>query len=499
MWKKRVKNNILEVFMKINSSLVLTLVLLFSSPALSKIPSVEPGKPLPSDLFVELNKAVNPAVVNISTEIKPKPLRNYGGRSFQSGDPMEELLKQFFGGGMGQGGIPMRSRPAYSLGTGFIIRKDGLILTNSHVVDQADIINVQLTEKDETSYPATVIGKDPKTDIALIKIKAPKELPTVKLGSSDKLQVGEWVAAFGNPFGHGHSMSKGIVSAIGRDIDEINLFPFIQTDASINPGNSGGPLVNTKGEVIGVNTAIDARAQGIGFAIPIDEVKPLISQLEKNGRVQRGFLGVEMATMNEVYAQQLGTKQETGALVVNVLKNSAADKAGVKPYDIITKFDSADVKTSADLARAVSRSPIGKTNTVTVLRNNKTIKLKAKLGSNTNDKKVAQNKMVYPDKKTNKKTASPLLNKFGLEISNLTPEIKKEFEISNTDGHRAYVSKVIGFSKASNAGLREGDVIFEINRDPVINAKEAEKILLKNQEGFLIRAKRGDSFLLIRL
>ena len=483
------------------AALAFTLILLFSNLGFSDIPSVEPGKPLPSDLFVELNKAVNPSVVNISTEIKPKPIRNYGGRSFQSGDPMEELLKQFFGGnmgGMGQGGIPMRSRPAYSLGTGFIIRKDGLILTNSHVVDQADIITVQLTEKDETSYPATVIGKDPKTDIALIKIDAKKDLPVAKLGSSDKLQVGEWVAAFGNPFGHGHSMSKGIVSAIGRDIDEINLFPFIQTDASINPGNSGGPLVNTKGEVIGVNTAIDARAQGIGFAIPIDEVKPLIAQLEKTGRVQRGFLGVEMATMNEVYAEQLNTKQETGALVVNVLKNSAADKAGVKPYDIIVKFNSSNVKTSADLARAVSRSRIGKTSTLTVLRNNKTIKLKTTLGSNASDKKVSQNKMVYPDKKS-EASSSPLLKKYGLEISNLTTAYKKEFEISNTEGHRAFVSKVIGFSQASNSGLRAGDVIYEINKIPVMTAERAEQILLSNKKGFLIRAKRGDSFLLIRM
>lgn len=483
------------------TALAFTLVLLFSHLGFSKIPSVEPGRPLPSDLFVELNKAVNPSVVNISTEIKPKPIRNYGGRSFQSGDPMEELLRQFFGGGMGglnQGGIPMKSRPAYSLGTGFIIRKDGLILTNSHVVDQADIINVQLTEKDETSYPATVIGKDPKTDIALIKIDAPKDLPTAKLGSSDKLQVGEWVAAFGNPFGHGHSMSKGIVSAIGRDIDEINLFPFIQTDASINPGNSGGPLVNTKGEVIGVNTAIDARAQGIGFAIPIDEVKPLIAQLEKTGRVHRGFLGVEMATMNEVYAQQLGTKQETGALVVNVLKNSAADRAGVKPYDIIVKFNSSNVKTSADLARAVSRSPIGKKSTLTVLRNNKTLNLKTTLGSSSNDKKVADNKMVYPDKKGSK-SSSPLLKKYGLEVSNLTPALKKEFEITNTDGHKAFVSKVIGFSQASKSGLRAGDVIYEINKTPVMTAERAEQILLTGKKGFLIRAKRGDSFLLVRL
>ena len=289
----------------IYSLLLLAILIAFQSSAYAKLPLVEQGKPLPSNIFIELNKVVNPAVVNISTEIKPKTI---GRRRGLQGDPIEELFRQFFGGGI-PGGIPMKAKPSYSLGTGFIIKKNGLILTNSHVVDKADVVKVRLSGDKETSYTATVIGKDPKTDIALIKIKAPKNLPVVKLGVSDKLQVGEWVAAFGNPFGHENSMSKGIVSAVGRDLDNINLLPFIQTDASINPGNSGGPLVNLRGEVIGVNTAIDARAQGIGFAIPIDEVKPLIKQLKETGSVSRGFFGSSNAKHEPLLCRRIRTSR----------------------------------------------------------------------------------------------------------------------------------------------------------------------------------------------
>ncbi len=468
-----------------------------TTKAFAKLPSVESGKPLPSNIFIELNKAVNPSVVNIFTESSPKKLSRG-----EAQDPMEELFRQFFGGQLnqrgGQGSNPFNAGPERSLGTGFIIKENGLILTNSHVVASADIIKVKLSGDKDTEYSATLIGKDSKTDIALIKIKAPKKLPAVKLGESSTLKVGEWVSAFGNPFGHSNSMSKGIVSAMGRDLDNINLLPFIQTDASINPGNSGGPLVNLKGEVIGVNTAIDARAQGIGFAIPIDEIKPLIAQLEETGSVKRGFLGVEMQGMNPYFAKQLGLPEKTeGALVANVVAKSAADRAGLKPYDVIVKFDKKEIKTPADLSRAVSRAKIGSTKDILVFRQGKKVKLKTSVG-NTQTPEVALKNSPSPSypKKTQSKT---LLKVYGLDLSELTRSLKKEFEIKNTGKHQVVVKQVLGYSRASRAGIRAGDVIYEINTKPIYNLKEAKQILGYQNTSFLIRIKRGDMYILARL
>ncbi|MGH1467546.1 MAG: Do family serine endopeptidase [Bdellovibrionales bacterium] len=471
----------------------------FSSPqAYAKttaIPVVKKGEPLPSDLFIELNKAVNPAVVNISTETLPKlRKRNSNPRGFNQ-DPMEQLFQQFFGN---RGGMMDRfkSRPEKSLGTGFIIRKDGLIITNSHVIDNADVINIQLSEKDEKTYRAEVIGKDSRTDVALIKIDAGKKLPFVKLGTSAALQVGEWVAAFGNPFGHGHSMSKGIVSAIGRDLDQINLFPFIQTDASINPGNSGGPLVNVKGEVIGVNTAIDARAQGIGFAIPIDEVKTIVKQLEETGSVSRGFLGVEMRTMNEQIAADLGFKQTEGAIIVNVVPESAAARAKLKPYDIITKLDKEKIKTSAELAKYIGRAPIGKPVVAEVIREHKKKKVKITLGD-SNQLLKPKRKDLKPFPELNPK--DKLFSAYGFSVSDITSKAKKLYDIKKAGKHQAYVSRVVGYSPASKAGLREGDIVYEINRRSIFSAKDARRVFKQNKNTFLIRVKRGKAFLLIRL
>jgi len=472
-------------------------IFIMASPALAKLPKVENGKPLPSNLFIELNKKVNPAVVNISTETKPRAYgQNPWGGGGSSGDPMEELLKQFFGGGTG-GGRQMQQRPSFSLGTGFIISEEGLIITNSHVVDKADVINIQLSEKDEKIYPAKVIGKDSKTDIALIKIEAKVKLPTVKLGKSASVEVGEWVAAFGNPYGHGHSMTKGIVSALGRDLDDLNLFPFIQTDASINPGNSGGPLVNVKGEVIGVNTAIDARAQGIGFAIPIDEVKTIIKQLKDSGSVSRGFLGVSMETMNEYIARDLGVTQKEGALVVEVIKGSAADNAGLRTYDIITKVNSTKIDSSSDLSRAITRIPIGKRAKLEVYRADKRKTLYATLKASPASKTAYTPRSSKP--LTSKSKESELYKKYGFEVSNLTTALKNEFEISDTGKHKAVIERVVGHSKASRSGLRAGDVIFEINRKPIFSAGSVESVFKSSKSAFLIRVKRGTSFLMIRI
>ncbi|MEK7354883.1 MAG: trypsin-like peptidase domain-containing protein, partial [Bdellovibrionota bacterium] len=302
---------------------------------LKQTPPLDPlklGSPLPANLWIELSKLVNPAVVSITTSARVR--QRGGGRGYR--DPIQEFFEEFYGGQIpggppGNGGRGQPREQMMGLGTGFIIRDDGLIITNNHVVEQADIIKVQLDSSDGKLYEAEVIGRDARTDLALIKIDAKKKLPYAQLGESKSVQVGEYVAAFGNPYGHAHTMTIGIVSAIGREIAEINRFPFIQTDASINPGNSGGPLVNAQGYVVGVNTAIDARAQGIGFAIPIDNVKQIVAALEKDGRIRRGFIGVGIATVDEDIAAQLGMKDAPrGVLVTQVLRGGPADKAGIK-------------------------------------------------------------------------------------------------------------------------------------------------------------------------
>ena len=354
----------------------LSLGLIFLVPLLTFLPpyptaqALKKGEPLPSDLFIQLAKKINPAVVNISTSSRPKVQRRQGRPQYR--DPFFDLFDKFL---HPPHGGPRQQRPQQSLGTGFIIRKDGLIITNNHVIDNADVINIALSNSKEV-YTAEVVGKDRRTDTALIKITAKKDLPFVELGDSDNLQVGEWVAAFGNPFGHTNSMSKGIISAIGREIDELNKFPFLQTDASINPGNSGGPLVNTQGQVIGVNTAIDARAQGIGFALPINNIKAILPSLEKEGGIRRGFLGVNLTDVGPRDMASLGLKSTDGTLITHVIIKSPAAKAGLQPYDFVIQFNDKEVKSTRNLIDAVADAGVGKTVTLKIIRKGKKRKIK---------------------------------------------------------------------------------------------------------------------------
>lgn len=328
-------------------------------------PILKLNDPLPGNLFVELAKAINPAVVNISTSVIPK------GRQFR--DPMLEMLEQFYGMRLQQPNQPQNGKPRrMGLGTGFIIREDGLIVTNNHVIENADLIEVQLTENSDKQYKAEVIGRDSRTDIALIKIKPDNKLTVAALGSSSETQVGEWVAAFGNPYGHGHSMTKGIISSKGREIGEINKLPLLQTDASINPGNSGGPLVNSKGFVIGVNSAIDARAQGIGFAIPIDEVKKIIPQLEQRGSIRKGYLGVYLGDIDDQAASALDMEDFRGAVILQI-DNGPAKKAGLRIYDIILEFSGKKIRNSQDLMDIVADTEPGQKIKAKVLRGEKKI------------------------------------------------------------------------------------------------------------------------------
>lgn len=433
-------------------------------------PKLKLSDPLPGNLFVELAKAINPAVVNISTTALPKNMPRMR-------DPMMEMLEQLYGFRMQQ--PQQQQRPQQiGLGTGFIIREDGLIVTNNHVIKGADIINVQLNEKSKEIFEATLIGSDERTDIALIKINPKIKLPVAVLGSSKDLEVGEWVAAFGNPFGHGHSMTKGVISSKGRDLSEINKLPLLQTDASINPGNSGGPLVNTKGQVIGVNSAIDARAQGIGFAIPIDDVKNLIPILESRGSVARGYIGAALGELTPDAAEYLGLGDVRGAVITNMDPKGPALKAGLKIYDIITEFNGKTINSAMDLIDAVSDSPIGKPAKAKVLRNGKKINVSLNIAERA-DERAPKNKVT----KSYQGQKAPF--NLGFTVMDPTPELKNEWGLPD-DMNQPVVIETERTSIASKSGLLVGDIILDVNKTPVESSKDVLKKLQKGENSLRI-------------
>ncbi|AHZ85291.1 hypothetical protein Bb109J_c2606 [Bdellovibrio bacteriovorus] len=429
-------------------------------------PKMNLSAALPGNLFVELAKAINPAVVNISTTAIPK-------NSPRMRDPMLDMLEQLYGFRMQQPQQQQQRPQQMGLGTGFIIREDGLIVTNNHVIAGADIINVQLSEKSTDVFEATLVGSDERTDIALIKINPKSKLPVAVLGSSKDVEVGEWVAAFGNPFGHGHSMTKGIISSKGRDITEINKIPLLQTDASINPGNSGGPLVNTKGQVIGVNSAIDARAQGIGFAIPIDEVKAILPILESKGRIARGFLGTALGDLDPEAAEYLGLGELRGAVITAVSPGSPALKAGLKMYDIVTEFNGKKIRTSLDLMDAVADAPIGQPIKTKIIRNNKEMTLNV-----VTAERVEEKRAVRAATKTYAGQKAPF--DLGFTVIDPTTELRKEWGLPD-DMKQPVVIETERNSNASKGGLRVGDVILDVNKQPVDTAKDVLKALKKGK------------------
>ncbi|MCC7404860.1 MAG: Do family serine endopeptidase [Bdellovibrionales bacterium] len=428
---------------------------------------IKAGDPLPANLFIELAKEINPTVVNISTSTLPNQRQAVPGYP----DPFFDLFQHFMGPNPY---YYQQQRPMQALGTGFIIREDGLIITNNHVVDKADVIQVQLSENSKESYQAKVIGKDARTDIALIKIEVKKKLPVATLGSSSSLQVGEWVAAFGNPYGHGHTMTKGIISALGREIDELNRFPFLQTDASINPGNSGGPLVNTQGEVIGVNSAIDARAQGIGFAIPIDNVKSILPTLEKNGSIKRGFLGVLMQDVDDDSAKSLGLTRTDGALITQVIPDSPAEKSGMKDYDLVTKVGEKQVANTRELAREIQNYSPGDKVKLLVVRNKTEKELTLTIGRHPDDQDE--------DSKGSGRQYDGQKAPFdlGFKLSDYSREIANEFGLPPLREKHPVVIDVTRGSIASWAGLAPGDIILDVNRLPVTTSRDVLKSLRKD-------------------
>ncbi len=412
--------------------------------------------------FVDLAKDAGKAVVNISTETTINT-SNRGRGLFP--DEMFRSLPKEFGDLFRQfeNNIAPRERKQSSLGSGFIISTDGYIVTNNHVVEGADKVSINLqgkTGKSE-SLEAKIIGTDAETDLALLKVETKEKLPTLKFGNSSNLEVGEWVLAIGNPFGLGHTVTAGIVSAKGRDIHSGPFDNFIQTDASINPGNSGGPLINMEGEVIGINTAIIASGQGIGFAIPSSQAEEIIEALKSGEKVSRGWIGVGINDIDENTAKALQLKNTDGALIVSVMKNEPADKAGMKAGDVVIQVGDKKVKNSSELLKAIAGHSPGTKVNVTVIRDGKERKLTIILGDRNSQSANNDAKNVKPE------------TVLGLTLRPLQNAEKQELEVESG----LLVTAIANDSVAAEYGVRRSDVILAANLDPVNAASDLEKII----------------------
>jgi len=427
--------------------------------------------------FTDLAQKMKPSVINISST---KMVKHPGG-GFRGPFGPKSPFRDFFGDEFFEhffGENPPKEFPQNSLGSGFIIDEQGYILTNNHVIEKADKIKVRLS--DEQEFDAEVVGRDPKTDIALIKIEPTKPLQAVTMGDSDKLQVGEWLIAIGNPFGLEHTVTAGIVSAKGRVIGSGPYDDFIQTDASINPGNSGGPLINMRGEVVGISTAIIAGGQGIGFAIPINLVKGILSQLKEKGKVTRGWLGVMIQSVTPELAKQFGLEKSEGALVAQVVEDSPAERAGIKREDIVIEFDRKRIHKMSELPKIVADTPVGKQVEVKIIRERREKTLQVKVGE-LKEERVAKAGEFTTEKE------------LGLTVQDLTPEIAKHLGIPEKAG--VLVSEVKAGSPAHEAGIRRGDIIKEIDRQPIEDLKGYRRQMgkLKKKKEILMLVQREEN------
>lgn len=430
----------------------------------------------------QLVKRLSPSVVNISTTNTTKfgmsPRQSPFGE--RGSDPLEEFFNRFFGD------LPQREFKRKGLGSGFIISEDGYIITNNHVVERADDIKVIL--EDGESYKAIVIGKDPKSDLALLKVEPKRKLDAVTLGTSSTLDIGDWVVAIGNPFGLGHTVTAGIISAKGRSLGLGAYDDFIQTDAAINPGNSGGPLFNLNGEVVGVNTAIIAGGQGIGFAIPVDMARNVVEQLQNKGKVVRGWLGVLVQQITPEIAESLNLSQPEGALVSDVTPGGPADKAGIKRGDIIVAFDGNKIGDMPDLPKNVAINRPGTESKITFIRNGKEKTVGLTLGELPDD--IAVSTTVKDDK---------IETNLGIIVQEINPQIQKRFGIEDKKG--VVITNVNPGTIGHGAGLIAGDIILEINKEYIGNLDDYRKSIdsLKNGQTALFLVQRAKNTIYVAL
>ena len=417
-----------------------------------------PATTVPAPNWVELTRALKPAVVNISTKRVQEGAPTQGPSG--TDDPFQQFFRQF--------GQPQR-RTVRSMGSGFVINPAGYIVTNNHVVEDATEILVKVDDGRE--LPGKVVGRDPRTDLALLKVDA-TGLPVIPLGDSSELQVGEPVMAIGNPFGLERTVTTGIVSATGRVIGQGPYDDFIQTDASINPGNSGGPLINARGQAVGINAAIFSQSGGsvgIGFAIPVNQAKSVVTQLAANGRVTRGWLGVTIQPLTPELAKGFKVPGGGGALVSAVQDGSPAAQAGVKAGDVVTEYDGKKLAQPGDLSRLVAATAVGRQVPLTVLREGKTVSLQVHVA-----------RMDEPDQPAVARS-EPGKEALGLAVETLTPEVGRELGLADSRG--VVVRGVRDSSPAEKAGIRAGDVITELDHQPVANAGDMKRLLAQHAKG----------------
>ena len=443
------------------------------STAMAAPVAVSPSVPS----FADLTEKLSPAVVNISTTKILKSQRIPGGNLPFGPFGNDEFFRRFFGD------QPEREYKQNSLGSGFIISADGYIFTNNHVVEKADKIKVKLSDGRE--YDGEVKGKDANTDIALIKIKPTAPLTAVAFGDSDRVRPGDWVFAIGNPFGLDHTVTAGIISAKGRVIGSGPYDNFLQTDASINPGNSGGPLFNMKGEVVGINTAIVAQGQGIGFAIPINMAKALLPDLKGKGYVTRGWLGVSAQDVTDDIARNLKLKEARGALVSEVFEGDPADKGGIKAGDVILGIEGKPIDDTRGLLMAVAGLPVGKKVNVRIWRDGEEKTLAVLIAERKDGKRISG--------------SDRLSETFGMTVQEITPEMMKYFKLPAKTG--VIITDVVSGGAADDAGLRPQDIILEINRQKITSPEDYAEILSRRTADgtYLLRIKRNGAFFFVTL
>jgi len=430
--------------------------------------------------FADLAEKVKPAVVNISTT---KVLKGGMRSPFGGGAPFDrnfgnEFFDRFFGD------APRREFKQQSLGSGFIISSDGYIFTNNHVVEHADKILVKLSDGRE--YEAKIIGKDAKTDIALIKIKPNENLPVAEIGDSDKLRVGEWVLAIGNPFGLEQTVTAGIVSAKGRVIGAGPYDNFIQTDASINPGNSGGPLFNMEGKVIGINTAIVAQGQGIGFALPISMAKNILPDLKSKGKVTRGWMGVSVQDITDEMAKSLQLKERRGAIISEVFKGDPAERAGIRAGDVVTEINGKKIKDTHELLLSIASFHVGDKVSIKVIRDGREMVFQVTVTERRDQPEVAAAKGGSHEQ-------------FGLVIDDITPEIARYLGIPAKTG--IIVIRVQSGSPADEVGIQPQDIILQVNKVKISSVKQYLREISKqtNKGGIMLLIKRGQATFFVAL
>lgn len=430
----------------------------------------------PPDSFADLVDKLIPAVVNVSTTQTIK-----GGEpgveipQFPPGSPFEEFFKEFFDRQQRE-----RTRKVTSLGSGFIVDPSGYIVTNNHVIADADEVTVLFEDSTHARLKAKIVGRDTKTDLALLKVEASHSLPYVKFGDSDKTRVGDWVVAIGNPFGLGGTVTAGIVSARARQLNSGPYDDFLQTDAAINKGNSGGPMFNMAGEVIGVNSAIyspTGGSIGIGFAIPSSLAKPVIEQLRKYGKTRRGWLGVKIQTVTDEIAESMGLAKPSGALVANVTGGGPAEVAGIQAGDIILKFDNRDIVDMQHLPRIVAETEIGKTVPVEFWRKGKRMTIDAKVGELEESEQIAN----APEKEKGKQPSpaqEQKIESLGVSLAPLSPDLRDQYDIG-AEVKGVVITAVQDQGNAAGKGLKPGDVIVEVGQEQVSSAAQVASMIEK--------------------